>query len=64
MNQQIKIDLQIIDELLKHARGKLCSRYVLGLGRAYDSLKIQDAKPALQEQYAWAKARNKSRKKK
>jgi len=54
--------LRIIDVLIRHAKGKLTSRYTLGLERAYESIEQGSPKKALEEQRAWCD--NMKRKKK
>ena len=46
-------DERIVKTLLEHAKGKLCSRYVLGLARALDSIQQGTPKQALDEQRDW-----------
>lgn len=50
----MKQDIKIVNELLEHARGELCSRYVLGLERARDSIKRGSSAEALRQQREWA----------
>lgn len=45
--------IQIIETLIKHGQGKLCSRYILGLERARDSIIRGSPVKALQEQKEW-----------
>lgn len=45
--------LEIVETLLKNAEGKLCSRYVLGLERARDSIIAGSPDQALKEQREW-----------
>ena len=54
MNKQDAI--AIVDKLLVNAQGKLCSRYVLGLERAKESLERESAEQSLKEQREWLDA--------
>ena len=61
MNKQDAI--AIVDKLLINAQGKLCSRYVLGLERARDSLIAGSPDQALKEQREWCDAIERSKNK-
>jgi hypothetical protein len=55
----MKKNLEILDKLLEHAmRGKLCSRYILGLERAMESIKRRSPAVALRQQQQWSEKRN------
>ena len=66
MNAETQKDISIIDELIEHSRGKLCSRYIIGLERARDSLQRGSSKKAIEQQDEWfeniRKAKSKVRK--
>ena len=53
MKTQREKDIEIINALIKQSDGKLCSRYVLGLERARDSIKDGSADKALRQQREW-----------
>jgi len=49
----------IIQALINNAKGKLTSRYILGLERALDSVKRGNPHQAIKEQKEWALATKK-----
>lgn len=63
-NNQKEKDLKIVRALIKHATGELCSRYILGLRRAEESIRKGSPKDALEEQEAWAENIKESKAKK
>ncbi|MFA5723669.1 MAG: hypothetical protein WC979_05405 [Candidatus Pacearchaeota archaeon] len=63
-NSQKQQDISIVNELISHAHGKLCSRYVLGLERARDSIDEGSSENALKEQRDWVKEIEKSKRSK
>lgn len=59
MTKEICKCVSIVETLLKHAKGKLCGRYVLGLERALYSVRKGSAKEMLDEQRDWFENRRK-----
>lgn len=53
MNQQQEKDIQILTAILRHAQGKLCSRFLLGIERSISALEIGSPREAIREQDRW-----------
>lgn len=45
--------IEILEAIEKHAKGKLCSRFLLGIERSITALELGSPKKALEEQDSW-----------